>query len=429
MSQGPYSRDKKYKEENIMKIPNEKYEWLKRSPLIILACLLSLAFSAGQVYALDSDGDSILDSIDLDDDNDGVLDVNEMAIPDPIAVTSWINQIGGISAVGNTLHFSTSAPSSWNSTLTSLDFSELGISEIYTLSFTLDQGDISNVLLGLNKAGEESGESTNWSNIDYAIYLRSDGSLRIYENGSNKLRSTYAAGDVITIEIHGTSLEYKLNGASLRTTIIPNGQDFAIDTAFPGGAPSDYSISDIELSSGILASTDTDNDGIPNHLDTDSDGDGIYDLVESGQSGELYDTNNDGRHDGVVNVTGVADAAGAGVGVSPIDSDNDGFYDVVDLDSDNDTQPDFNEHIAGTDPADATSILRIDIQRSEYGPVSHLVFASVPGRTYTIEVRVNLKDETWSPVHSGLVGNGNPIAIPVTGGPDRACYRLGVARL
>jgi len=412
-----------------MKTSYEKYEWLKRSPLVILTCLLSLAFSAGQVHALDSDGDSILDSIDLDDDNDGILDVNEMAIPEPIAVTTWINQIGGISAVGNTLHFSASAPSSWSSTLTSLDFSELGISDVYSLSFTLDQGDMSNVLFGLNKAGEEAGESTSWSNIDYAIYLRSDGSLRIYENGSNKLRSTYAAGDAITIEINGTSLEYKKNGVSLRTAVIPNGQDFAIDTAFPGGAPADYSISGIELSSGLLAPADTDNDGIPNHLDTDSDGDGIYDLVESGQPGELYDTNNDGRHDGVVNVTGVPNTAGAGVGVSPVDSDNDGFYDIVDLDSDNDSQPDFNENIAGTNPADATSILRIDIQRSEYGPESHLVFASVPGRTYTIEVRVNLKTDTWSPLHSGLVGNGNPIAIPVTGGPERACYRLGVARL
>ena len=53
----------------------------------------------------------------------------------------------------------------------------------------------------------------------------------------------------------------------------------------------------------------------------------------------------------------------------------------------------------------------------------------MPGRTYTIEVRVNLINDTWSPLHSGLVGNGNPIAIPVTGGPDWACYRLGVAQL
>ena len=412
-----------------MKTSYEKYEWLKRSPLIILACLLSLAFAAGQVYALDSDGDGILDSIDLDDDNDGVLDVNEMAIPDPITVNTWINQIGGITAVGSTLHFSASAPSSWNSTLTSLDFSELGISDVYSLSFTLDQGDMSNVLFGLNKAGEEAGESTSWSNIDYAIYLRSDGSLRIYENGSNKLRSTYAAGDAITIEINGTSLEYKLNGVSLRTTTIPNGQDFAIDTAFPGGAPSDYSISGIELSSGLLASADTDNDGIPNHLDTDSDGDGISDLVESGQSAELYDTNNDGRHDGGVNVTGVPDDAGAGEGVSPVDSDNDGSYDILDLNSDNDVQPDFDENIAGTDPVDPTSYLQLHIEHNGNEQTSQLVFSSVPGRTYTIEVRVNLINDTWSAVHSGLLGDGNPIAIPVTGGPDRACYRLGVARL
>jgi hypothetical protein len=415
-----------------MKTSYEKYEWLKRSPLIVLACLLSLAFAAGQVYALDSDGDGILDSIDLDDDNDGILDTNEIGGP-TIPVTTWINQIGGITAVGNTLHFSKWAPPNWNSSVTSLDFSEMGINEHYTLSFTPDQGDISNVVIGLNKAGEGSGESTNWTDIDHAIFLRYDGSFRICENGSNKAYATYAAGDVITIEVSGASLVYKKNGVSLRTTNIAYGQDFVIDTAFSGshagGAPSDWSVSDIELSSGVVVPNDADNDGIPNHLDTDSDGDGISDLVESGQSAELYDTNNDGRHDGVVNATGVPDDAGAGEGVSPVDSDNDGSYDILDLNSDNDVQPDFDENIAGTDPVDPTSYLQLHIEHNGNEQTSQLVFSSVPGRTYTIEVRINLINDTWSAVHSGLLGDGNPIAIPVTGGPDRACYRLGVARL
>jgi hypothetical protein len=120
----------------------EKYEWLKRVPLLALAFLLSLAFEVGPVYAQDSDGDTVADSVDLDDDNDGILDVVERPSPD---VTTWINQVGGITAVGNTLHFSSSAPSSWNSTLTSLDFSALGVSGTYTVSFTPDQGNIRNV--------------------------------------------------------------------------------------------------------------------------------------------------------------------------------------------------------------------------------------------------------------------------------------------
>ena len=80
---------------------------------------------------------------------------------------------------------------------------------------------------------------------------------------------------------------------------------------------------------------DTDGDGIADHRDLDSDNDGISDLIESGANATATDTDGDGVYDGAVNpVTGVPSAAGAGVG--PVDSDNDGVDDYLDLDSDND---------------------------------------------------------------------------------------------
>jgi gliding motility-associated-like protein len=48
---------------------------------------------------------------------------------------------------------------------------------------------------------------------------------------------------------------------------------------------------------GITTGIDTDNDGILNHLDVDSDNDGIFDLVEAGHNGT--DANNDGVLDNV----------------------------------------------------------------------------------------------------------------------------------
>ncbi len=409
-----------------MRTTHMKLEWLTATAL---ACVLGLAFDTTRIYAQDLDGDTIPDSVDLDDDNDGILDTDEMASPNVLNQSSWVNQVGGITAVENTLHFSASASSSWTSSINSLDFTQMGVGGTYTFSFTLDQGDISNVLLGLNKAGPNYGTSTTWSDVDHAIYVRSDGSLRIYENGSNKIRTTYAAGDVISIEVAGSTLEYKQNGTSLRTMTISSGQNFTIDASFPGGAPSDYSISNIQVCSGDLVSNDSDGDGLADHRDMDSDGDGISDLVESGQDPTLVDTDNDGRHDGAVNASGIPEDAAGGMGVSLVDTDNDGFYDVVDLDSDNDSQPDFNEHIAGTDPVDASSTLRIDIQSSAYGGESLIVFTSVPGRRYKIEGRTNLKDGAWVALHSGLVGNGGVISLPVTSETSCMCYRLGVALL
>ncbi|SDR79054.1 gliding motility-associated C-terminal domain-containing protein [Polaribacter sp. KT25b] len=47
-----------------------------------------------------------------------------------------------------------------------------------------------------------------------------------------------------------------------------------------------------DIFNGIITNIDTDNDGIPNYLDVDSDNDGIFDLAEAGHN--LVDTNNDG---------------------------------------------------------------------------------------------------------------------------------------
>ena len=89
---------------------------------------------------------------------------------------------------------------------------------------------------------------------------------------------------------------------------------------------------------------DTDGDGIGDHKDLDSDNDGISDLEESGQDPSVVDANGDGVVDGAVDqATGVPLASNGGAGVDPIDSDNDGVDDYLDLDSDDDGIPDVVE--------------------------------------------------------------------------------------
>ena len=84
---------------------------------------------------------------------------------------------------------------------------------------------------------------------------------------------------------------------------------------------------------GIDDRYDSDGDGIPNHLDLDSDNDGIVDIVEAGgtdSNGDglvdnFQDTNNDGLDDTI-----------AGSPLPNPDTDGDGIVDVLDIDSDND---------------------------------------------------------------------------------------------
>jgi heat shock protein beta len=83
--------------------------------------------------------------------------------------------------------------------------------------------------------------------------------------------------------------------------------------------------------------SDSDNDGIADFIDLDSDNDGIFDVVESGFGAN--DTNNDGSVDS--NDNGFSDVDNDGMsdnseGNNPIDTDNDGNPDFMDLDSDGD---------------------------------------------------------------------------------------------
>ncbi|WP_299795776.1 gliding motility-associated C-terminal domain-containing protein [uncultured Maribacter sp.] len=98
---------------------------------------------------------------------------------------------------------------------------------------------------------------------------------------------------------------------------------------------------------------DTDGDGIPDSLDLDSDNDGIPDITEAGGT----DVNGDGEIDYPTpgDPTSMVDANNDGladeIATTPLpdeDSDNDGIKDRIDLDSDNDGIPDVTE-AGGTD--------------------------------------------------------------------------------
>lgn len=106
---------------------------------------------------------------------------------------------------------------------------------------------------------------------------------------------------------------------------------------------------------GVVASMDTDNDGIINSYDLDSDNDGIPDLVEAGGV--------DNNGDGTVDYTGTwasvdSDSDGLfdrydatvtnGVAIRNLDTDSDGIPNFKDLDSDNDGIPDVVE-VGGVD--------------------------------------------------------------------------------
>lgn len=70
---------------------------------------------------------------------------------------------------------------------------------------------------------------------------------------------------------------------------------------------------------------DTDLDGTPDHLDLDSDNDGIHDVIEAAG----IDTDQNGIADGIVGALGLPESAGAGLGI--VDANNNGIADPYDV--------------------------------------------------------------------------------------------------
>ncbi|WP_439131299.1 gliding motility-associated C-terminal domain-containing protein [Polaribacter sp.] len=91
---------------------------------------------------------------------------------------------------------------------------------------------------------------------------------------------------------------------------------------------------------GIIDMFDFDNDGVPNHFDLDSENDGILDIVEAGNSG--LDTSNNGRTNSNVGSNGLDntlesnDSTTASIIYTIANTDNNGNPNFLDIDADDD---------------------------------------------------------------------------------------------
>ncbi len=91
------------------------------------------------------------------------------------------------------------------------------------------------------------------------------------------------------------------------------------------------------------------------------------------------------------------------------DTDLDGLPDLTDLDDDNDGQTDIAEALFGSNPLDSSSIYRPSFAITTPGNAT-LNFATLTGRTYTVQRSESLSDWTTISVQSGT---GAVISLPI----------------
>ncbi|TDX86862.1 Ig-like domain-containing protein [Epilithonimonas xixisoli] len=310
---------------------------------------------------LDSDADGIPNWQDLDDDNDGILDALES--PNCFYNATEANVITSVKSKFNP-SAGTNIPNLYDaSTATVFNF---GGSQIvnpddalltveYIVPVALTNLNVDQLASGLMTAGTNRFGKLFGSNdgVNYTALSAAGGGIRVDNTGIKTFPNLTP-----TVSYKYYQVRYVGTVAAGNTTsgIIGTGNIREITGDFNAAA---Y-VPSANQKPGVCTS-DSDGDGIPNHLDLDSDGDGCTDAIEGAATftpanlvtatGSISTQTPNQNLGNTVNTTvgspsyGVPTIAGAGQGLGEsqnstkndcLDSDGDGVPDHADLDDDND---------------------------------------------------------------------------------------------
>jgi len=286
---------------------------------------------------IDQDGDGIINSLDLDSDNDGIPDVIEAGGTDPDG--DGIIGAGPITDIdGDGLEDS----------IDNID-SGSGVGEVTTgtpLPVPNTDGDSVPNYLDLDSDNDGITDVTEAGGTDANGDGIIDGFTDLDDNGLDDATETTPLpvpntdGDSVA-----NYLDLDSDNDGITDTTEAGGTDADGDGIIDGFADADGNGLDDATETTPLPVPNTDGDTVPNYLDLDSDNDGITDVTEAGGT----DANGDGIIDGF------ADGDGNGLDdtteTTPLpvpNSDGDTLPNYLDLDSDNDGITDTTE-AGGTD--------------------------------------------------------------------------------
>ncbi|MBX5481887.1 MAG: carboxypeptidase regulatory-like domain-containing protein [Myxococcaceae bacterium] len=293
---------------------------------------IETSVDSGQVIfaAVDTDGDTTKDYLDLDSDADGISDLLETAADaDGDGIGNWRDLDADNDGLTDTLEFGAPGPLDTDNDGTpdylDIDSDDDGIADAIEAGFDPAQLDGDGTLKGpFGANGLADALETAPESGQLAYVPHDQNSDDVYD-----FRSTDSDGDGLsdTLEKGPGNLPVDSDGDQLADYLDVDSDGDDIDDAIE--------------SDGTGTVVDTDGDGTPDHLDLDTDADGIPDLVETAVDadgdgvGNWRDTDSDDD--------GLADALEGAV-----DSDLDGTADFLDLDSDDDLLSDAFESNSGT---------------------------------------------------------------------------------
>ena len=310
----------------------------------------SLAINASISTCTESDGDGVPDVLDIDDDNDGVLDIVECPTPgkQPLLARFDIAEGASKTATINGFpeelwidvwsldnNFSLQVNGTDITTVSELNFAPMGSSMVYPVPY-------SDVVRANSTPIYPLGNVWNYPNASQYPLIR----VKINKNGYSKIYGyDFVNGTGNYVELVLVNAVYQkvpINLIGNNTVVIDQNNSFS-----PSFLNAEFNTFN---SAGFC---DTDRDGVENRLDLDSDGDGCSDAYEAKTTTSTttdfqYAANLSYGTNGFLNTLETTVDNGIYTSYYPydfaidatvkacLDSDTDGVPDVNDLDDDND---------------------------------------------------------------------------------------------
>ncbi len=342
--------------------------------------------------AIDTDGDSIMDNVDLDDDNDGILDSHERTLLENDQTVIFVNDnngnlisvtdpngtpvINNIGNMGRTFGDIAQAP---DGTLYGVDFFS---EDLYAIDTTTANVSLIGTIPGVNAVNSFSFDSAGTGYLGHAsgpevfqfdptnpagatvwhdfgsgtaggdfVFFEGEVFVAWHEGGYTLRRVSLDAFNNVVADVQIGDLPSDSWGLSADV----NGDLYAVangssgyglyqldipDNPIAGEIPSTL-VAGTELATGeyygatsnvesiLGVQRNTDRDGNSDHCDLDSDNDGISDLYESGASAAIIAA--DTNADGTISLD-EADLANDGILNGNADADGDGLMDIFDAD-------------------------------------------------------------------------------------------------
>uniref|UniRef100_UPI00260825BE IgGFc-binding protein n=1 Tax=uncultured Polaribacter sp. TaxID=174711 RepID=UPI00260825BE len=326
----------------------------------------------------DYDGDLVIDNLDVDIDNDGILNCDEsigdatLNIADsnnPIIIfqdntpnTTIVSSIVTTTEATNKItgfndgSFETTINTAINSNIAY----ELKYNQNINFKFTQDKTKNHTITNGEFFILKISPNNKNITLLDpddqLLIDTNFDGEFEtgVTNLSASEIHFTYAANTTgasstfqfVANQVNQITFEHTSNGITTNSTFNGNIQLTCFSRDSDGDGVEDMFDLDSDndgIPDVIETANDTDNDGILNYLDVDTDNDGIYDLAEAGHN--LTDANLDGIVDNFVDVNnnGIIDALENDTTLQTLsliytiaDTDADTIFNFLELDADND---------------------------------------------------------------------------------------------